>query len=94
MYRLERMIEHLTTYVRNAKAEGRMHIHPDVREVEEIISLLAEKTKAGGEPVKPFPNETLNKLGWSGMENCGACGNQLRTNANFCDVCGRAVKRE
>ena len=44
------------------------------------------------EPVAPVPNETLQGLGWDDAMNCGACGNQLRRTANFCDQCGRCVK--
>ena len=92
-FRLEHMIEQLTTYVANAKCRGMKHNHIRVDETERIIAILVDKSPMGGEPVEPVPNEILNGLGWHDMYNCGACGNQLRTMSNFCDVCGRAVKR-
>ena len=92
-FRLERMIKCLTTYVAKAKRDGRKHNLLRVEETEKIIAILADKSPMGGEPVEPAPNEILNGLGWHDMYNCGACGNQLRTLANFCDVCGRPVKR-
>ena len=92
-FRLERMIKCLTTYVAKAKRDGRKHNLLRVEETEKIIAILVDKTPTGGEPVEPVPNEILNGLGWHDMYNCGACGNQLRTLANFCDVCGRPVKR-
>ncbi|MBR2681343.1 MAG: hypothetical protein IKE23_11455 [Exiguobacterium sp.] len=92
-FKLERMIEHLTTFVANAKRDGRKHNYLRVEETEKIIAILVDKSPMGGEPVEPVPNEILNGLGWHDMYNCGACGNQLRTLANFCDVCGRPVKK-
>lgn len=92
-FRLERMIGCLTTYVAKAKRDGRKHNLLRVEETEKIIAILVDKSPMGGEPVEPVPNEILNGLGWHDMYNCGACGNQLRTLANFCDVCGRPVKR-
>jgi hypothetical protein len=92
-FRLERMIECLTTYVAKAKRDGRKHNLLRVEETEKIIAILVDKSPIGGEPVEHVPNDILNGLGWHDMYNCGACGNQLRTLANFCDVCGRPVKR-
>ena len=92
-FRLERMIDCLTTYVAKAKRDGRKHNLLCVEETEKIIAILVDKSTMGGEPVEPVPNEILNGLGWHDMYNCGACGNQLRTLANFCDMCGRPVKR-
>ena len=92
-FSLERMIDCLTTYVAKAKRDGRKHNLLRVEETEKIIAILVDKSPISGEPVEPVPNEILNGLGWHDMYNCGACGNQLRTLANFCDVCGRPVKR-
>lgn len=59
-------------------------LHPKVQtELEEILNRA--------EAVAPVPNEILNRLGWDDMKNCGACGNQLRSGAKFCDQCGRPV---
>ena len=62
-------------------------LHPQVKtELEEILHRA--------EPVEPVPNETLRRLGWDDAKNCGACGNQLRTFAKFCDKCGKAVVKD
>lgn len=59
-------------------------LHPQVKtEVEEIL--------ARAEPVEPVKNETLCRIGWEDVKNCGACGNQLRSFSKFCDACGKAV---
>ena len=59
-------------------------LHPKVKtELEEILNRA--------EPAEPVKNETLRRLGWEDVKNCGACGNQLRSFAKFCDVCGKAV---
>ena len=52
-----------------------------------------KKLETEAKPVAPVPNETLNKLGWDDALNCGACGEHLRTFANYCDHCGRPVAR-
>ena len=59
-------------------------LHPQVKtELEEILHRA--------EPVKPVQNETLQRIGWDDARNCGACGNQLRLLAKYCDECGRPV---
>ena len=47
------------------------------------------------EPVEPYEDKNLIRGGWIGRETecCGACGNNLRLTARFCDRCGRPVKR-
>ncbi len=92
-YRLERTISQMTIAIAKAKNSGMKRVLLLVPEAEEIVAVLCDKTATGCEPVAPVPDEILNGLGWHDMKDCGACGNQLRTLANFCDVCGRAVKK-
>ena len=92
-YAVERAIARMTDSVAKAKSRGMKHVTLRVVEAEDVVAVLCGKTGTGGKPVAPVPDEILNGLGWHDMKDCGACGNQLRTMANFCDVCGRAVKK-
>ena len=92
-YTLERVIWQMTTSIDKAKSRGMKYVMLYVSEAEDVVSVLCNKTATGGEPVSPVPDTILNGLGWHDMKDCGACGNQLRMMANFCDVCGRAVKK-
>lgn len=92
-YALERAIMQMTESVAKARNRGMKHVALRVTEAEEVVAALCNKTVTGGEPVAPVPDTILNGLGWHDMKDCGACGNQLRMMANFCDVCGRAVKK-
>lgn len=54
----------------------------------DALALLKAQT-----PVKPVKS----KLSWEHGYNwdiwdCGHCGSQLRSDANYCDRCGKAVK--
>ncbi len=92
-HRLERAIAQMTVNIAKAQSRRMKHVMLSVPEAEEVVAVLCEKTATGLEPVAPVPDMVLNGLGWHDMQDCGACGNQLRTLANFCDVCGRAVKK-
>lgn len=91
-YTVERIIFELTDRTARANARGISHITLDVDKASEIIAALCNRTANNGEAVAPVPNEGLRLAGWCDVKNCGACGNQLRFMANFCDVCGRPVK--
>lgn len=92
-YAVERAIATMTASVAQAGRKGVKYVMLRLEEAENIVSVLCGKTATGWDPVLPVPDEILNSLGWDDMQKCGACGNQLRTMANFCDVCGRAVKK-
>ena len=92
-YAVEKVIADLTNRIANAKRMGMKRILLNVRETENVILLLCSRVENNREPVIPVPDEILNKLGWHDMQDCGVCGNQLRSMANFCDVCGTPVKK-
>ena len=91
---IEKEIERLSSYALKAKENGRKNVLIRLDELMDIIDVLIEKQGFEREPVAPVPNEILNSIGWHDMFDCGACGTQLRHIANYCDVCGRPVKRK
>lgn len=92
-YNRERTVANLTTCVMKAKNREMKHVTITLTDAEKLLSAMCENSPVNGEPVEPVPDDILNCLGWHDMQDCGACGNQLRMMANFCDVCGRPVKR-
>ena len=92
-YNRERIIAKLTTQIIKSKNRGMKHVDFDMFDAEKLLAAMCGNSTESGEPVAPVPDEILNGLGWHDMFDCGACGNQLRTMANFCDVCGRMVKK-
>lgn len=80
-----RALETSLDYVHLYEAEiGAVCVLPQ-NTVRDAIDLL--------KPVKPVHNDALVKCGWDDVYNCGACGNQLRGFANYCDKCGRKVEK-
>ena len=63
--------------------------------MEDALALIREQQEQlkAQTPVKPVKS----KLSWEHGYNwdiwdCGHCGSQLRSDANYCDRCGKAVK--
>lgn len=92
-YNRERIIANLTTCAMKAKNREMRHVILALSDAEKLLAALCDNSPVNGEPVEPVPDDILNGLGWHDMQDRGACGNQLRTMANFCDVCGRPIKK-
>lgn len=92
-YNREQLIANLTTCAMKAKSRGMKHVSIALTDAEKLLTVMCSNSNANGEPIAPVPDDVLNGLGWHEMFDCGACGNQLRMCANFCDVCGRPVKK-
>ena len=67
------------------EATGTTLVHIDSTDAGKLLEMLTA--------VKPVHNDALVKCGWDDVYNCGACGNQLRSFANYCDKCGRKVEK-
>ena len=80
---VERIVEILNQY-----PDSRFSDEGDSISVEDIALLLKRQI-----PVSPVRNEKLILSGWPDVYDCGACGNQLRSFANYCDHCGRPIKK-
>ena len=83
----------MTASVAKADRKGVKYVTLRLEEAENVVAVLCGKTETGLDPVAPVPNGVMGALGWDDMFDCGACGRLLRTGANFCDMCGRAVKK-
>lgn len=61
--------------------------HNDAQAVADALALLKEQA-----PVKPVKSKLSWELGYNwDIWECGYCGSQLWSGANYCDQCGHKV---